>query len=239
VKTNLSNRNNQGLTRIDVLALVLISIFLILFSSVLLIPMKPNSKAHAPRIQCVSNLKQVGLAARIWEGDNGGKYPMELSVTNGGGMELVATGNVAGLFQIMSNELSTTKILICPADTDHVIASNFFTLNNSNISYFVNVEATETYPQMIFLGDDNLAIGDGKHLRPVDGAAEGDVPVNPGIVELTTNAIIAWTGKRHRYVGNVSFADGSVAEESSSGLANTIQYNFIGTRWATNHWAIP
>ena len=56
-----------------------------------------EAKQRAERIQCVNNLKQVGLAMRVWAGDNGEKYPTSLVV--------------------MSNELSTVKILICPSDT--------------------------------------------------------------------------------------------------------------------------
>jgi hypothetical protein len=55
-----------------------------------------QAQQQAERTQCVNNLKQLGLAMRIWEGDNGDKYPTSLVV--------------------MSNELSTTKILICPSD---------------------------------------------------------------------------------------------------------------------------
>ena len=54
-------------------------------------------------INCVNNLKQVGLAFKIWADDNNGKYPMEISIANGGTMELAATGDVVATFQIMSN----------------------------------------------------------------------------------------------------------------------------------------
>jgi hypothetical protein len=56
-----------------------------------------EAKQQAERTQCVNNLKQLGLAMRIWEGDNNDKFPTSLVV--------------------MSNELSTVKILICPSDT--------------------------------------------------------------------------------------------------------------------------
>ena len=42
-------------------------------------------------------------------------------------------------FQVMSNELSTPKILACPADT-RAAANNFFRLKNQNVSYFVGLE---------------------------------------------------------------------------------------------------
>jgi len=56
-----------------------------------------QAKAEAERLRCVNNLKQLGLAMRIWAGDNDGKY---------------STSLVA-----MSNELSTVKVLLCPSDT--------------------------------------------------------------------------------------------------------------------------
>ena len=45
-------------------------------------------------------------------------------------------------FQVMSNELSTPKILVCPADT-RVAAANFVRLKNQNVSYFVGLEASD------------------------------------------------------------------------------------------------
>ena len=56
-----------------------------------------DAEAEAERIACVNNLKQIGLAMRVWAADNTNLYPTSLVV--------------------MSNELSTTKILICPNDT--------------------------------------------------------------------------------------------------------------------------
>jgi prepilin-type N-terminal cleavage/methylation domain-containing protein len=60
---------------------------------------------------CVNNLKQVGLSFRIWAGDNNDKYPAQVSVTNGGAMELCAQGNPFPIFLVMSNELSTPELL--------------------------------------------------------------------------------------------------------------------------------
>lgn len=223
MKTHTSKQKNQALTLFEVLFIVA----LLMILAAMLLPMLAASNRRSSRINCVNNLKQVGLAARIWEGDNNNKYPMAVSVTNGGALELISTGNVSGYFQVMSNELSTTKILICPMDTNHVFASNFVALKNSNISYFVSVEATESYPQMLLFGDDNLTTDGGRHA------------VKSGIFEITTNTEIAWTATRHINIGNLSFADGSVAEESTIGLTNAVQYNFGGTPMTTNHWAIP
>ena len=41
----------------------------------MLLPALAAAKKKAQKINCINNLKQVGLAFRIWEGDNGDKYP--------------------------------------------------------------------------------------------------------------------------------------------------------------------
>jgi hypothetical protein len=82
-------------------------------------------RRKAQRLNCVNNLKQIDISFRLWIGDQGDKYPTQVSTKYGGVMELAATGNVAAVFQVMSNELSTPKVLFCPADIDHQFAPNF------------------------------------------------------------------------------------------------------------------
>lgn len=136
-------------------------------------------------------------------------------------MELVVIGNVLVNFRVMSNEMSTPRILHCPEDTGRIEAHSFAALANSNISYFVNIDATEAYPQMPLSGDDNFE---------VDG-----VPVKSGLLEFSTNAPIAWTAARHKFVGNLAIADGSVQQATQSGLRQAIQNSSV----ATNRLAIP
>jgi type II secretory pathway pseudopilin PulG len=184
---------------------VLVVVFLIALLAALLLPALATAKRKSSHIGCVNLLKQTGLAFRIWEGDNGDKYPMQVSVANGGAMELALAGDVAGIFRVMSNELSTPKVLICPQDTEHFFATNFSTdFNNSKVSYFIGLDATENFPQMILAGDDNLAVG-GKS-------------VQPGILNLATNVPATWTAARHKFVGNIVLTDGSVQQTTSNGL---------------------
>lgn len=96
---------------------------------------------RAQRISCVNNLKQIGVAARTWALDNADKYPCNVPTNAGGVMEICATGadgfenNPAPTFQVMSNELSTPKILVCPHDKSKMPATNFPTLANNNVTY--------------------------------------------------------------------------------------------------------
>jgi hypothetical protein len=215
MKLRCSKNQNRGLTILEVLV-VIASIALI---AALLLPALAASRHKSSRLGCVNNLKEVPLAYRVWEGDNYDLYPMAVSCTNGGSMEQAATGNVSAVFQVMSNELSTPKILICPQDTDHFESTNFSTgFSAKNVSYFINVDASEANPQMLLMGDDNFEI---------DG-----VPVKSGILKLKPIQQIGWTEARHKFVGNVAITDGSVQQLSTKGLQD---YSSL----ATNRIAIP
>jgi prepilin-type processing-associated H-X9-DG protein len=97
-------------------------------------------------------------------------------------------------------------------------------VNNSNVSYFVGVDASESAPQMVLSGDDNWLIGGPR-----------GVPVKPGLLLLATNAPVAWSETRHKQQGNVGLADGSVQGWSSSKLTEGL----ILTGVATNRFVFP
>ena len=214
----LSNQRTIALTMVEVLVVIVV---LAVVAAVLL-PVLAARKCRCMRISCDSVLRQTDLSYRVWAGDNNDKYPMQVSVTNGGAMELVATGNVAAVFEVMSNELSTPKVLICPQDTKSIMATNFGRgFNDSNISYFVGLDADQTNPQMLLSGDDNFAVG--------------GIPVKSGLLLLATNAPVSWTAARHVRQGNIGLADGSVQQLTTDGLQQALQRTGV----ATNRLAIP
>ena len=215
MKPRPANQNTVAMTLTEVV--VIIAVLAVL--AVLFLPVLAISKHKRNRIGCVSNLRQIGIAYKVWADDNGGKYPMQISVTNGGAMELVATGNVVATFQIMSNVLSDPVLLSCPEDGGYFATTNFsadFTARN--ISYFVGLDAMDTQPQTLLSGDDNLVVNGTK--------------ARSGILNLHTNDSLAWTGERHGGEGNIGLADGSVQELNSAGLTATAGL-------ATNRLAIP
>jgi len=62
----------RGFTLIELLVVIAIIALL----AALLLPALSRSKATAQRIQCVSNLHQMGIAAHLYVDDNGGFYPV-------------------------------------------------------------------------------------------------------------------------------------------------------------------
>ena len=107
----------------------------------LLLPALAAAKHKAQLIGSVNNLKEIGLAFRIWEGDHNNQFPFNVSQAQGGVKELCETDgngfekNPTAVFMVMSNELSTTRILVCPNDPEKQAAMDFSTLTATNISY--------------------------------------------------------------------------------------------------------
>jgi len=205
------------------MTLVEVCVVIALLALVAVVVWRPltTPEHRAPRINCVNNIRQIELALKTWIGDCGDKYPMAVSVTNGGTMELVANGLAYVHFQVMSNELSAPKLVMCPADTARQSARSFQNgdFGNTNVSYFLGVDASDANPQMILLGDRNLAL---------DGE-----PVKPGLVSFATNSPLSWTEEIHVGQGNIGLADGSVQQVSSARLRQAMQWN------GTNRWVVP
>ena len=167
---------------------LLLVLAVLLFLAALFLPGFARAKARSGRMNCRSNLMMVGLAFRTWALDYNDNYPMTVSVTNGGTMELVISGMVFNHFLVMSNELSTPKNLVCPNETGskRAVANTFqnkvpdaltIPLTNDNqVSYFVGVDADSSRPWMWLAGDRNLAF---------DG-----VPAKPGLHAVSTNSAI-------------------------------------------------
>lgn len=197
--------------------LVILAVIAIL--AAMLLPALARAKSKSKDINCVINLKQSGLSFRLWEGDNNDKYPMDISVTNGGTMEYGDSGaNTFHHFLVMSNELSTPKILLCPADT-RMAVGDFKWFGNKNLSYFVALDADESFPQRFLDGDRNLT---------------GDTGPENGILKLAPGGRASWTQTMHNHHGNLGFADGAVMQFSDAAVQTALR----NSGNATNVWRI-
>jgi len=100
-----------------------------------------EDKPKAVHVTCINNLKQIGLAVSLWAVDNNLMEPWNVSTNNGGTLELCEVDkdgfdtNAALHFQVMSNELNTPLILICPKDQSRKPAADFQSLRPANVSY--------------------------------------------------------------------------------------------------------
>src|SRR6516165_2163035 len=152
---NRSSRRDHAMTHLEVIIVILVLVIL----ATVFLPALAKAHRRSSRIGCVNCLKQIGLAYRLWAQDNHDLFPMQVSATNGGAMELVSTGNVVAVFQAMSNELCTPKVLLCPDDTLRRLGTSFTSLTAANVSYFVGLEVSTHYSGNYFLsGDANLTL---------------------------------------------------------------------------------
>ena len=231
MKPRISHRKTTALTMLE--AMVVVAVLALLVAIFL-----PALMSHGGRVQlinCVNNLKQVGLAYRIWAGDHSNKYPMAMSVTNGGTLELMRSPDAWNTYLVMSNELSAPIILFCPQDVERRrAATNFSDDLKNHISYFIGQDATVDNPNALLSGDDHFLIK--------------GLPVRPGVIEVTSNTPIVWSSSRHvekethfwvfstrTSYGYIGLGDGSVQAIKDSNLSIQIAQTGI----ATNRLAIP
>ena len=150
------------------------------------------------------------------------------------------------MFLVMSNELSTPKILFCPAEWESsyrqaassfardttTTANNVLYTNDLNVSYFLGVDAQETNPQMFLTGDHNLGGNANPPTTPYCGAPYS---YNPSYaIYLGTNFIAnegpAFMNNQHSLQGNIGLADGSVQGWGRSSLQNALKNTGDTTR---------
>ena len=98
---------------------------------------------YAQKITCVNNLKQIGLAFKIWSLDHQDQFPCNVSTTNGGGLEFATVdkdGFDTNAYLYLKNMhgqewLTVPALMVCPKDHSKSVATEWTNLGPQNVTY--------------------------------------------------------------------------------------------------------
>ena len=226
--------NNQGFTQVELIVVIVIVLILMIgaVGAGMLLPALAKAKAKAQRISCVNNLKQVGIATRIYATDNQDRFPWQVpTIETGPDGEEVMTGGTAEYlasskyketwkhWQALSNMIGNPKVLRCPRDKNRNQVVSFsdssFGGENGNLSYsyFIGKGADEAKPNNILSGDRNIMFGtynndddnEGQHIKFGKKFSAKKSPL--------------WTRSLHENQGDLLLSDSSCQQASSQKLA--------------------
>jgi prepilin-type N-terminal cleavage/methylation domain-containing protein/prepilin-type processing-associated H-X9-DG protein len=183
---------------------LLTAVAIIAILAALLLPALQSGYGKAKRVTCGSNLKQIGVAFHAWAHDHNDLFPMQVSTNQQGTLEFAqqtrANPDVSFTFrhfQALSNELAVAKVLVCPADRQRAPTDDFASLQNENVSYWIN-------PDAAFGRTDSPVAGD-RNLRTSGLTAWT-------FIQISGDGRAEFTADQHVYRGNALFGDGHVED---------------------------
>ena len=205
-------RSQCGFTQVE-LVFVIVAVLLLGCLAVLFVDHQRTTQETRKRISCQGNSKLNALTFRVFANDHDDRFPFQATGSLGFSNSTWAWEH----FQAMSNELGTANTLICAADRERLnnITSDLgmgprslSSQGNAALSYFVGLDATESDPNAILLGDRNLVTNSGNLQGKVLTASLAHLP--------------AWDDRQHNRCGNATLADGSVQRMTNPMLAKHV-----------------
>jgi prepilin-type N-terminal cleavage/methylation domain-containing protein len=208
MRTSLRSKPRDAFTLLECIVVVAVLCFLAVF---LLWPTL-GRPSNGKRIQCVHNLKNIGLSLRLMAIDNGGSYYRVPGVGGESSLYLDQPSELWRYFAAHSNTLVTPKLLACPTDTRRSLLDTWQCVatndRNRALSYTLGLDSREERPETILSSDRNFSL---------DG-----MPVGMAVMMLRSNSPVGFHTNLHDRAGNVLLGDASVQQVTSGRLRELV-----------------
>lgn len=106
----------------------------------LIIPTLIKAWQKVRAAECISQLRQAGMAFIGYADDHKDRFPMMVPANKGGTLEYQISGPSYLHFQSLSNYLDSPKIFNCPSNTNQP-TRDWNQLHGNHLSYFLNAHA--------------------------------------------------------------------------------------------------
>ena len=223
------NARYAGFTRLE-LAVILVAVALL---ATVVLPALASSRPHSRRAACLNNLSRIGQAYSMWTTEHGGLYPWQSFTSGGGGGgQPFPLNNTWFQFAVLSNELTTPKILVCPSDESKRQALDF-SLNLGG--GFLNANYRDNAVSYIlghpFLQEGRSVLSGDRNFVP-NGGFGSSCPYFVSSWRISNPVIgVNWTTNLHMNTGNLLFNDGSVEQTDSAGLRAGFSNGTFDNAW--------
>jgi hypothetical protein len=207
-----------------------------LLLSCVVLPSLADNRSRSQQIVCIDNLRLIGRAVQVWEAENVRVSPWKTVTVPEGTIPRDALAYMG--FRMLSNELVTPKVLVCPSDATRIkkIADNWGTSVNGGYgntagygdnatSYTLSYHTFFTEPNSLVSSDRNLRVDASVRSCTFSGLTGFFAEMRVGA--QTTGA--GWTNNVHGLVGNILTTDGRVTQTSSNSLKA-----YLGTLQSTS-----